>query len=186
MVTAMGQGESVYGNSLAVAIKNTIPGWDDSAPQWHKETDGGWSLSFTNCQFVSLPMQLMPVFSGFELELEVFPELLGHKVQGLIGDGNFAMGLWVQKDGSLEMRSDAFAATAKGPVIEKGRWNRIRVVCDRHTVYVEANGVSGEPVKVVGYSVNPVYTTLGATPGYVNRTGAFFNGRIRSLAVRFK
>lgn len=186
MVTAMGQGESIYGNPLAVAIKNTMPGWDDSAPLWHRETDGGWSLSFTNCQFASLPMQLMPVFAGFELELDVFPELLGHKVQGLIGDGNFGMGLWVQKDGTLEMRSDAFAATAKGPAIKKGQWNRIRVVCDRYTVSVEVNGVTGEPVKVVGHSVNPVYTALGATPGYVNRTGAFFNGRIRSLAVRFR
>lgn len=186
MVTGMGQGESVYGNPLAVAIKNTMPGWDDSAPQWRRERDGGWSLSFTNCQFASLPMQLLPVFAGFELEMDVLPERLGHKVQGLVGDGSFGMGLWVLKDGSLEMRSDAFAAAAKGPGLVEGSWNRIRVVCDRRTVVVEVNGVSGEPVPVTGHSVNPVYTALGATPGYVNRTGAFFVGRIRAFAVRFR
>jgi hypothetical protein len=185
-VTAMGQGEAIYGNPLAVAIKNTIPGWDDAAPQWHREADGGWSLSFTNCQFASLPMQLLPAFSGFEIELDVLPEQLGHKEQGLIGDGNFAMGLWVRKDGVPEMRSDAFAASAAGPALEKGKWNNVRVVCDRKSVSVEVNGVKGELVKVTGFSVNPVYTALGATPGYVNRTGAFFNGRIRNLSVRFR
>lgn len=185
-VTAMGQGESIYGNPLAVAIKNTIPGWDDAAPQWHREADGGWSLSFTNCQFASLPMQLLPAFSGFEIELDVLPGQPGHKEQGLIGDGNFAMGLWVRKDGAPEMRSDAFAAAAAGPALEKGKWNKVRVVCDRKSVFVEVNGVKGDPVKVTGFSVNPVYTALGATPGYVNRTGAFFNGRIRSLSVKFR
>ena len=186
MVTGMGQGESIYGNPLAVAVKNDMPGWDDAAPRWHKEQDGGHSLSFSDCRFASLPMQLLPVFAGFELEMDVLPERLGHKVQGLIGDGNFGMGLWLLKDGTLEMRSDAFASPAKGPSLAAGKWSKIRVVCDRRTVWVEVDGVKGVPVDVTGYSVNPVYTALGATPGYVNRIGAFFDGRIRSLAVRLK
>ena len=186
MVTGMGQGESVYGNPLAVAIKPNIPGWDDSAPRWVREPDGAWSVAFTNCEFVSLPMQLLPPFAGFEIEMDVLPARIGHKVQGLIGDGNFGMGLWIGKNGAPEMRSDAFAATAKGPVLEQGVWNRIQVVCDRRTVKVGVGGRFGEPVAVKGHSVNPVYTALGATPGYVNRIGAFFEGRIRSLAVRFR
>ena len=186
MVTGMGQGESIYGNPLAVAVKNDMPGWDDAAPRWHKEQDGGHSLSFFDCRFASLPMQLLPVFAGFELEMDVLPERLGHKVQGLIGDGNFGMGLWLLKDGTLEMRSDAFASPAKGPALAAGKWTKVRVVCDRRTVWVEVDGVKGVPVGVTGYSVNPVYTALGATPGYVNRIGAFFDGRIRSLAVRLK
>ena len=185
-VTGMGQGESIYGNPLAVAINSSVPGWDDSAPRWTKEPDGAWSLSFTNCEFASLPMQLLPPFAGFEIEMDVLPEKIGHKVQGLIGDGNFGMGLWIGKDGAPEMRSDAFAATAKGPVLEQGAWNRIKVVCDRRTVKVGVDGRFGDPVAVTGHSVNPVYTAFGATPGYVNRTGAFFEGRIRSLAVRFR
>ena len=85
-----------------------------------------------------------------------------------------------------EMRSDAFATSAAGLALEEGKWNKVRVVCDRQSVFVEVNGVKGEPAKVTGYSVNPVYTAFGATPGYINRTGAFFNGRIRSLSVRFR
>ena len=186
LVTGMGQGESVYGNPLAVAIKSTMPGWDDSAPHRVREPDGGWSVAFTNCEFVSLPMQLLPPFAGFEFEMDVFPEGMAGVQQGLLGDGNFGMGLWIGKDGAPEMRSDAFAAPAKGPTLAKGRWNNVKVVCDRRTVRVEVDGKSGEPVAVIGHSVNPVYTALGATPGYVNHTGAFFNGRIKSLAVRFR
>ena len=71
-------------------------------------------------------------------------------------------------------------------MLEPGVWNRIQVVCDRRTVKIGVDGRFGKPVAVNGHSVNPVYTALGATPGYVNRTGAFFEGRIRSLAVRFR
>ena len=44
-----------------------------------------------------------------------------------------------------EMRSDAFATSAAGLALEEGKWNKVSVVCDRQSVFVEVNGVKGKP-----------------------------------------
>lgn len=185
LVSGLGQGETIYGNPLAVAMRPPVPNWDRSSPMRVKESDGSWSIAFTNCAFVSLPMQLLPPFCGFEIDMEVLP-LSSGKEQGLVGDGNFGMGLWVRPDGRPEMRSEALAAPATGPALRVGMWNRVKVVCDRSQVWVETDGIAGQRTSVIDGSCNPVYTALGATPGYVNRPGGFFDGRIRSFSVKLR
>ena len=191
LVTGFGQGESGYGNSGIDGLSLKTPGWEKSAPDYVREPDGGWSLKFSGCSYVSLPQQLWPVQAGFALTLEVFPEDV-ERAQGLLTTGPTSSGLSIEK-GKVSARfflrnrfmresGRAASVTVPGPAIVAGKWQTVRVVCDQQVAWVEVDGVKGEPVKVSGDLFYPRYTALGA--GHSPK--AYFAGRMRRLSVELR
>ena len=79
------------------------------------------------------------------------------------------------------MRESGRAAsiTVKGPKVAAGRWQKVKVVCDQKTAYVEVDGVKGDTVPVSGDLFYPLYTAVGG--GGAGDT--FFAGRIKNLKI---
>ena len=82
------------------------------------------------------------------------------------------------------VRESGRAATinVKGPQIAAGRWQKVRLVCDQKTAYLEVDGVRGEPVSVTGDLFYPLYTAVGGG----GKGDQFFAGKIKSLKIEVK
>ena len=191
LVTGFGQGESSYGNSTILALNEKTPGWEKNSPDFVQEPDGSWALKFTGCSYVSLPQQIWPVQASFVLDMEVNPEDVKRR-QTLVFTGGTSASLYIA-DGCVNahfflrnrfVRESGRAATinVKGPQIAAGRWQKIRLVCDQKTAFVEVDGVRGEPVPVTGDLFYPLYTAVGGGGTGKN----FFAGKIKSLKIEVK
>ena len=191
LVTGFGQGESSYGNSAVLALNDKVPGWEKSSPDFVKEKDGSWALEFSGCSYVSLPQQIWPVHAGFALEMDVNPVETARR-QSLVFTGGTSASLYIEKGRvsghfflrNLYMRKSGRAAsvTVKGPEIAAGRWQKIRLVCDQKTAYVEVDGKRGEPVPVSGDLFYPLYTAVGGG----GKGDQFFAGRIKGLKIEVR
>ena len=82
------------------------------------------------------------------------------------------------------VRESGRAATinVKGPEIAAGRWQKVRLVCDQKTAYLEVDGVRGEPVPVSGDLFYPLYTAVGGG----GKGDQFFAGRIKGLKIEVR
>ena len=191
-VTGFGTGESIYGNMPAESIKPGMPGWDDSAPVRIDGPDGMTALHFKGCENAALPQQLFPMFSGFEVEFKVKPDVV-EGTYALLGAGSTAFKI-LMKDGIVS--ADYFSAcryarqrwplvTAYGPQtpLATGKWSSVRIVFDQHDFYVEVDGCRGKPVKASAYQHNACYTAIGADGG---RNPKFFRGAIADLGFRVR
>lgn len=189
LVTGFGRGESSYGNSAILALKPSSSGWEKSSPDFTREPDGSWSLEFSGCSYVSLPQQIWPVQSSFTLEMEVKPEEVGRR-QTLVFTGATSASLYLA-DGCVHAHfflrnrfvsesGRAASVNVKGPPVAAGRWQKIRLVCDQKTAFIEVDGRRGEKVPVSGDLFYPLYTAIGG--GMSDK--AFFRGKIRNFEVR--
>lgn len=190
LVTGFGQGESGYGNLLAKYITPKTPGWPDCTPRQIQEPDGSYSLQFSNCSFATLPLQFIPPYTGFTLEMKVWPGS-GTQKQTLLSTGINAFILSLTNYtptaffffGNNFFNADNNEAkaqiTANGPPLKKDAWNQIKVIFDQKEIVVEVNGVKGTPVKASGYMLYPRATALGAN----HKTPNFFNGKIADVKI---
>ena len=165
-----------------------MPGGGDTVPRCVL-TDGVWSLAFTNCNFATLPMQFIPRHSGWELSMSVWPERTDGKMY-ILDSGNLGCNLWIE-DGVPQMFLSFFdemlrkglnetaGITVKGPRLAPRRWNKLKVVFDQQSAWIEVDGKRGEPVAGCGHEGNPHAYALGCSVG---GTG-FFYGRLADIKV---
>ena len=184
--TGFGSGEASYGNLPLRFLRTNPPGAEKQVPAWVREPSGGWSLRFEECNYVSLPLHVVPPYCGFELEIKAMPEALPEKTQTLLSSGingfhltlsgskvtagMFLGNRFYQKGGRFaQVRAAADGIRAK-------EWNTIRVLFDGSSLQVEINGNPGQKVPCSGYLMLPRATALGA-----GQQGAFFRGKIAGV-----
>lgn len=189
-VTGVGAGGCNYQHALSESNPNfsSMPGGGDTVPRCVL-TDGVWSLAFTNCNFATLPMQFIPRHSGWELSMSVWPERTDGKMY-ILDSGNLGCNLWIE-DGVPQMFLSFFdemlrkglnetaGITVKGPRLAPRRWNKLKVVFDQQSAWIEVDGKRGEPVAGCGHEGNPHAYALGCSVG---GTG-FFYGRLADIKV---
>ncbi len=191
LVTGFGQGESGYGNTGVMALPRNAAGWEKSAPEYVRESDGTWALKFSGCSYANLPQQIWPVQTGFTLEMTVNPDDVTRR-QGLLNSGPTSSGVYIEKgrvfarfflrNRFMRVSGRAAPVTVPGPGIAAGRWQTVRVVYDQSTAHVEVDGVKGEPVAVSGDIFYPLYTAIGAGV----KDTEFFAGRMKSLSFNLR
>ena len=170
-----GRGPGHNGNPFRENI-----GYYSALPPGKRMPKTGWGC---------LSHQCVPGFAGFELQMRVKPAGFG-EVQGLYGSGNCGLDVVIEKDGSVNAtfaRGRSFLrekgginVVVRGPTLKDGEWNDVRVATDRHTAWVEVNGVRGNAVPYSDYFFNQRIGLFGATLGKAN----FFKGEISFLSVK--
>ncbi|MBE6397170.1 MAG: hypothetical protein E7046_09220 [Lentisphaerae bacterium] len=181
LVTGFGQGESNYGDTLTRYITNDIADALDNAPKHVKGPGETFALEFDGSDYLMLPQQLAPKFSGFEISIDVCPEHLEGR-QSLVDAGYAAYWLFL-REGVPEARMWGAPKNAKAKAaLKAGEWSNVRVVFDQRTFKVVVNGVEGEPVQHSGCQFQARYTSVGAA----NRTLFFFRGRLANLSFNLK
>ena len=173
LAQAFGKGESQYGNPLHRATK-FLKGGELPAKGW-------------GC----LPMQIVPGFAGFELEMGVKPAGFGRR-QGLYSSGNCGVDVFIAPDGTVKatlacghdflVAQTRLAAELTGPKLKDGAWNAVRLVSDRRTAWLEVDGERGPAVPYQDYLFNQRYTLFGASHPH----GDLFSGDLGRLSVRYR
>lgn len=186
LVCGYGSGESGNGNLMCEHKMNAkFAGWPDTVPKYVKEPDGFWSLAFTNCNFVTLPQQVVPIYSGFTLEIEINPNEVARK-QGVFATGHAYFNVFIQEGracAELMHRNHYMYPKGQsttfvwGPEVKPGCWQKITVTYDREQCRVDVGETKGEPVAVSGDFFYARHAALGT----LGEDGTFFNGRIRRL-----
>ena len=181
LVTGIGQGESCYGDTLARYLKGDAPDILDNAPKAAKGPDGGPALLFDGTDYLMLPQQLAPRFSGFEIEVDVCPDSL-YGVQSLVDAGNAAYRFFL-RDGVPEAEMWGVPQNPRGPSrLKTGEWSRVRLAFDQSALTVYVDGRPGEPVPFSGCQYQARYTAVGGANRLVN----FFRGRLANLRFRLR
>ena len=188
LVCGYGSAESGGGNLMVeLRMSANAPGWPDTVPKYVREPDGRWSLAFTNCSFVTLPQQIVPIYAGFTLEMVLNPNEVVRR-QGLFSTGPAYFNLYLEKGQAVAelflrngyYRQDMRAQhIVRGPAVKPGVWQKIRVVYDRKTVRIDVDGERGVPAAVAGDFFYARHSALGA----LGRGDTFYNGRMKSLKV---
>ena len=170
MVNGFGRGESSYGYAIA----------------------GSKSAPPSPRAFATFPLQTIPMYAGFEVTVRVKPADVKRPATLLSSSGNgFALS---QKNGFLQ----AFFSTGNmhllpkaerqsgvrvwGPRLVAGRWNLVRVCCDKRTAWIEVDGVRGKAVPCGGWQFGPLIGGLGVSPNGRD----YYPGEFGSLSVKLK
>ena len=69
--------------------------------------------------------------------------------------------------------------TVKGPKLAPRRWNKLKVVFDQQSAWIEVDGKKGDHVAGCGHEGNPHAYALGCSVG----GNAFFCGRLADIKV---
>ena len=187
LATGYGSGEAGYGNLVWRSLRADLPGVENQAPEYVRESDGSWSLQFRDCNYVSLPLHVVPPYCGFELELKVMPDALPERTQTLFSSGINGFNLTLSGSrvsaeifsGNRFYRKGGRFATVRASAdgVRAKEWNIIRVLFSGSCLEVEVNGISGRKVPFSGCLMLPRATALGAA-----QTGnRFFRGRIAGV-----
>ena len=188
-VNGIGRGESNYGNALAYNIGRKTSDWDDSAPTYEREPDGTWSVRFKGAEYATFPQQLLSLYAGWELDVEVWPETL-EGAQAIFGCSAVGCNVTLVDgvpqasyfDALGYARQSGSVRTAKGPRLKAKAWNRLKVAYDVQALTVSVDGAAGTPCAFSSYMHQQRYTTVGAE----NHAMQFFRGKLRNLAVRVR
>ena len=188
-VTGFGRGESGYGDCITQYVSPSTPGWEDSAPTRERLADGRWALAFKNAEYASLPQQLVPIFSGWEVEFDICPDETDG-TYGLFGCGACGVEFRLVKgeptvsvfSACRYARQQGAIVTARGPSVAAGRWSHVKAVCDQRTLVLSVDGVVGKPVAYSGYMHNQRTSALGA----LNHGPNFYRGKIAGLKIKVR
>ncbi|MBO7327886.1 MAG: hypothetical protein J6W00_03850 [Lentisphaeria bacterium] len=186
LVSNIGIGGSRYGSLL---VDNMAKGKNfPELPVRTKEDDGSWSLSFDKCSHLSLPMQVVPMHTGYKIRMQL--QVPGHfkQMQHIFGSGSHGFMLAVI-DGTLRAKmfiNDLFWKTNGGTVFAKskgklipGKWNDVEIIYDHKNFYVKLNGEPGIPRKVTGEQMYPKAGILGGG----EERNVSFTGKVRNLSI---
>lgn len=186
LTTGFGQGESSYGTAMAKYFARFPEKAKKTTPERVIE-DNKPALKFNGGQFVSLPLAMIPAYSGFIVEMEVFTGPKGVPMQSLLTDSMMAFRLFLRngvpgatiyRNQFAEAGGTPAIAECSGPRLQPWQWNNIKVVFDQKHFTVYVNDVPGKPVKANGYHRYPRATVMGAS-----ERGEFFTGMIRKLKI---
>ena len=188
-VNGIGRGESDYGNALAIHINTSVPDWQDSAPTYVAEDDGSYSVHFKGAEYGTFPQQLVSMYSGWEVEMDVFPESAEGN-QALFGCSGVGSNIYLDKgvptvyyfSACDYARQSGSVKKATGPALSVGQWNKLRVTFDQKSLQVETNGRRGDPRPFSGYMHQQRYTSMGGE----NHSLWFFRGKMKNLRIRVK
>jgi len=184
LATGYGQSESLAGNAVNRVLKNTKA--DQHAPAV-VTANGIPALKFSGAQYVTLPLGMIPPYAGYRIDMEVYVEKKGGKIQTLLTDTRDAFTLQLNNltpvamnylNQLTEIPGARPMVLAHGPRLNPWQWNKISVIYDQDTCQVIVNGTPGKKVKCSGYHRYPRATTLGAS-----ERGEFFHGMIRNFTI---
>ena len=193
LLLGLGCGNSFrYGHATAVGkfALNSGADADRTAPRLVTERDGGCSLEFSGSSFMSMPLQVIPIFAGFELRMKVMP--LGMSgTEGLVDSGRQGFQLYLEDGvptaftalGNVIAKlgvNEVAGPTVKGPALKKGEWNDLVYRFDQRHAWFEVNGVAGERVPCSGKMANADVAAIGVALQKLK----FFRGKIASIDVR--
>ena len=188
LVSGIGGGESIYGDTIARYVKGNEQGIDWCAPEAVTEPNGRRTLVFKGGDYVMLPQQLVSKFAGFDIELDVKPaDLIG--VQTLVDGGNAAYGIrlkggipegFIFSTDNYRLQRGGSAIRVRGPKLRMGEWNHVKMSYDERVLSVSVDGVSGTPAKASCCQMQSRYTALGAA----NHSLDFFRGAMSGLKFR--
>ena len=185
LVTGFGMGESQYGSFVSRHVKTTCEGWANTQPE-RVVCDGVHALRFRDCNYATLPQQVVPGFAAFMLEMKVRPERTG-RTMGLFSSGNQALEISMDGEGAVHAtvfggrRVTARLSHADGPSLVFGKWNDLKFMRDGESVWLVVNGHAGEKVPFANYLPNSRWTSIGTTGDKTDFK--FFRGEIASLGV---
>ena len=186
LVSNIGIGGSRYGSLLAddMAKGKNFP----ELPVRTKEDDGSWSLSFDKCSHLSLPMQVVPMHTGYKIKMQLQVPKHFKQMQHIFGSGSHGFMLAVI-DGTLRAKmfiNDLFWKTKGGTVFAKskgklipGKWNDVEIIYDHKNFYVKLNGEAGIPRKVTGEQMYPQAGILGGG----EKKKVSFTGKVKNLSI---
>lgn len=181
-VTERGGGESADGTPF---IRRTDYPKDSrqSAPAWHKEEDGSYSLSFDGTgNYVAFPQGVIPRRSAFTIEMEIFP-LSDNKRQTLLAHRSYYPGsfTFVLNNGEIEgSYSGEIASLSRfrtGLRVIPEQWNRLQFCFDGSNIFVILNDTVSAKQKVHGLGL---YDTVSVLGGFGED---WFHGRIKNLRI---
>ena len=185
LVTGFGSGERAYGNALrGYLARHILP---DTTPEVVVD-DGIPALQFDGSQYLALPMAMIPPFAGFKVEMEVFIGAKNDKAQALLSDSRQGFTLLLNKGAvpTAYVYRNQYAETdgrqafvyTTGGALKENSWNKIVVYSNQQALWIEVNGIAGDPIPSGGYHRYPRSTSCGASDN-----GEFFVGRIRNLKI---
>ena len=187
LATGYGSGEAGYGNLPWRSLRANLPGVGNQTPAYVREPDGSWSLQFRDCNYVSLPLHVVPPYCGFELELKAMPDALPERPETLFSSGINGFNLTFTGgrvsaalfSGNRFYRKGERAAVVRAAAdgLRAKEWNMIRVLFDGSSLRVEVNGLPGKEVPFSGCLMLPRATALGAGQNGIS----FFKGKIAGV-----
>ena len=193
LVSGVGRGESGYGNAIGWAGSALC-----SAPEFAKTAPmrtSGNALAFDGCSYASLPLQAVPVFAGFELEMKIKPCIQKSAVTvfdtGPLGMtfmlNNCVPSVFFSQGGKMGRvgKNRAEGDTIGGPALRANEWNVVRIVFDQVSAFIEVDGVKGEVKPLSGWRYNPRAGGVGTgvEGGVPKSSDGFFHGEIASFKV---
>ena len=147
-----------------------------------EKIDGQDALVFKGGQYVSLPIGIVPAFGSYEIEMDIYVEKEGNRVQTLMTGTHQSFTLYLRdRVPVIQIYCNNLPGAlrrASGPRLLPWKWNKVKFRFDQHKLQVTVNGVAGEAVEAYGFQRYPRATALGAA-----ETGSFFKGKIRGLQI---
>ena len=188
LASNIGIGGSRYGSLPFNAMADT-KGAFPNQPERAQEADRSWSLSFDHLSHVSLPMQIVPMHTGYKIAMKIWVDRYFKEKQFIFGSGSHGFMLTIT-NGKLKAETFLFNRYSAGrePVVSvlakskltPGQWNDVEVVFDQQNFAINLNGTHGDPVKISGYQMRPKSGVIGCGE---SRKG-YFTGKIKDLSVR--
>ena len=186
LVSGIGASEFGCGSLMYYALVRgkTYP----ELPHRIREDNGAWSIEFANHSYLSLPMQVVPMHTGYKIGMKIWVPKHFKQKQFIFGSGSHGFMLAVV-DGTLIAQmflDNRFWKTGSGRVSVKskgklipGKWNDVTVVYDQTNFRVDLNGTSGVPLKVSGNQMRPKAGILGGGEDLKSS----FTGKIKDLNI---
>jgi len=185
LVSGFGSGTFSYGslpaNSLAKCHSLDIP-------RRTKEPEGFWSLEFQNGSHLSLPLQIVPYYTGFRMSMKIQVPKLSFKPQTIFSSGPNGISLTIL-NGQLKttcFSDQNYFASEKGSLyasspkaLEPGKWHTLTLERDGKEFWLTVDGVKGEPTPFCGSILRHMAGCLGM--GFNPDSG--FNGKIADFRI---
>ena len=187
LASNIGIGGSRYGSLPFNAMADTRGAFPE-LPLRTLESDGSWSLNFDKLSHVSLPMQTVPMHTGYKVAMKINVDKHFKDEQFIFGSGSHGFMLSV-KNGKLKAKmflfnrysegKESIVATFSKDKLVPGKWNDVEVVFDQQNFAININGTPGIPVKTSGYHMRPKSGVIGCGE---SRKG-YFTGKIKDLSI---
>ena len=187
LASNIGIGGSRYGSLPFDAMeqhKKDFP----AIPGRAREDDGSWSMAFDKMSHISLPMQVVPMYAGHRITMQIWVNKHFKNEQYIFGSGSHGFMLSV-KNGILSARmflwnlfysgKPAVVVAKSGTGLIPGKWNDVEITFDQQNFSVSINGKSGNPVKVSGFQMRPKAGVIGCGE---SRNG-YFTGKIKDISI---
>lgn len=188
-IVGRGSGESGYGSPIQLAENIPLPPEQlcRTAPSWEKIPEKGWALKFSGCSYVSLPQMLIPEYSSFVLEMDVYPDttkgfqpLLDAKTTAftLYLQNGMLEGTYYQNQKLLSPAGKPFIQCKTGLKVPEKQWSKIKVYFDQENLTFEVDGKKSQAFPCSGYYRYTIMYSMGN-----NSHDKFFSGMISNLKV---